>query len=72
MRTRLRAVLTAALFFAGADAAVAASPVGQWNVTFYIEPNLAKGATQGVCYEPDGTWFSTTFAGWHGGWFQML
>src|SRR5689334_22921583 len=70
MRTRLRAVLTAASFFAGADAAMAASPVGQWNVTFYQEPNLTKGATQGVCYQADGTWFSTTFATWHGVWFQ--
>lgn len=70
MRPRLRAVLTAALFFAGMNAAVAASPVGQWNVTFYLEPNLTKGVTQGVCYKADGTWFSTTFAGWHGGWFQ--
>ena len=70
LRTCYKAALTAAAFFVGMNAAMAASPVGQWNAKFYIEPNLAKGATQGVCYEPDGTWFSTTFAGWHGGWFQ--
>src|SRR5690348_7231568 len=70
MRTRYRVALAAAAFFVGTNAATAASPVGQWNVTFYVEPNLAKAATQGVCYRSDGSWFSTTLGGWHGAWFQ--
>jgi hypothetical protein len=47
----------------------AASVIGQYNVTFYLEPNLAKGATQGICFKSDGTWFSTTFSNWQGDWF---
>ena len=70
MRTRLRAVLTAALFFAGADAAMAASPVGHWSVRFFSEPGLTPGATQDICVLPDGTWVSDTFSGWQGTWFQ--
>ena len=70
MRTCYKAALTAAAFFVGMNAAMAASPVGQWNVTFYREPSLAKGATQGICYKSDGTWYSSTFSNWHGDWFQ--
>jgi hypothetical protein len=70
LRTCYKAALTAAAFFVGMNAAMAASPVGQWNVTFYEEPSLAKGATQGICYKSDGTWYSSTFSNWHGDWFQ--
>ena len=45
-----------------------ANVIGQYNVTFYLEPNLAKGTTQGICFK-DGTWFSTTFSNWQGDWF---
>ena len=53
--------------------------VGSWNVTFYLEPGHALGATQcvvftltgGIVGEPiSGTWLSTTFVGWNGQWFQ--
>jgi hypothetical protein len=43
--------------------------VGQWNVTFFTEPFLTKGATQGICFTAAGTWFSTTFSNWQGDWF---
>src|SRR4051794_41946857 len=70
MRTCYKAVLAATACFVGMNAAMAASPVGQWNVTFHVEPSLTKGATQGVCYKSDGTWYSSTFSNWHGDWFQ--
>ena len=57
-------------------------PIGstaQWSVQFFQEPNHAAGSTQcivfrktgGVVGEPNsGTWFSPSFAGWHGQWTQ--
>jgi len=57
-------------------------PIGstaQWSVQFFLEPNHAVGSTQcivfrktgGVVGEPNsGTWFSPSFAGWHGQWTQ--
>jgi hypothetical protein len=53
-----------------ANIAMAASPVGQWNVTFYIEPGLSTGNTQGMCFKSNKTWYSTTFPDWNGDWFQ--
>jgi hypothetical protein len=47
--------------FGTAANAMAASPVGQWNITFYLEPGLGTGATQGICYLANGTWFSIHF-----------
>ncbi len=70
MRNLHKVALTVATFFVGMNAAMAASPVGQWNVTFFFEPGLIQGATQGICFQPDGSWFATTFAGWQGGWVQ--
>lgn len=60
--------LTLSLGIVGAHSALAASPVGEWKVTFYLEPGLSTGATQGICFKADGTWYSTTFAGWDGDW----
>jgi hypothetical protein len=57
------------LFFA-AGLAGAASPVGQWRVTFYSEPDLAPGSAQILCFKADGTWYATTVNGWDGEWFQ--
>ena len=57
-------------------------PIGstaQWSVQFFLEPNHAAGSIQcivfrktgGVVGEPNsGTWFSPSFAGWHGQWTQ--
>jgi hypothetical protein len=57
-------------------------PIGstaQWSVQFFLEPNHAAGSTQcivfrktgGIVGEPNsGTWFSPSFAGWHGQWTQ--
>jgi hypothetical protein len=57
-------------------------PIGstaQWSVQFFLEPNHAVGSTQcivfrktgGIVGEPNsGTWFSPSFAGWHGQWTQ--
>lgn len=69
-----KTVLASSVFlgmaFGTAASAMAASPVGQWNITFFLEPGLVPGATQGICYKADGTWFSTTFPNWNGDWFQ--
>jgi hypothetical protein len=69
-----KTVLASSVFlgmaFGTAANAMAASPVGQWNITFYGEPGLVTGATQGICYKADGTWFSTTFPNWNGDWFE--
>jgi hypothetical protein len=69
-----KTVLASSVFlgmaFGTAANAMAASPVGQWNITFFLEPGLVQGATQDVCYKADGTWFSTTFSNWNGDWFQ--
>ena len=70
MTTLRKLAATAAALFVGMNAAMAASPVGQWNVTFFFEPGLIQGATQGICFQPDGSWFATTFPNWQGGWFQ--
>lgn len=53
-----------------AGLAGAASPVGQWRVTFYSEPDLAPGSAQTLCFKADGTWYATTVDGWDGEWFQ--
>lgn len=62
--------LVPSLLLMGMGNAFAASPVGQWNVTFYLEPGLTAGATQGICFRANGTWFSTTFSNWNGDFFQ--
>jgi hypothetical protein len=68
---KLRLLLGGVSLVVGMNTAMAASPspVGQWTVTFYIEPGLATGATQGICFGADGTWYSSTFANWRGRWF---
>ncbi len=55
---------------AGAAMAGSPSPVGQWDVTFYIEPNLTTGLTQGICFNSNGTFDSTTYSSWSGYWEQ--
>ena len=69
MKFAYRAVLTIAILLAGTNAAFAASPVGQWTITFHSEPDLTVTATQGVCFKSNRTWYSTT-AAWRGGWFK--
>ncbi|PPD42185.1 MAG: hypothetical protein CTY16_14955 [Methylobacter sp.] len=50
--------------------ASAASPVGYWEITSYVEPNLAFGVANKVCFLSNGTWTSYTFPGANGTWFQ--
>ncbi len=70
MLKKLLMVLVPSLLLMGMGNALAASPVGQWNVTFYLEPGLTTAATQGICFTSSGTWFSTTFSSWNGDYFQ--
>ena len=62
-----------------ASTASAQTVPGSWNVTFYLEPGHATGATQCVIFllgpaqvgEPlSGRWRATTFAGWNGHWIK--
>ena len=70
MKLRHKLALTLATLLAATNAAMAASPVGLWDVQFFNEPEIAFGTDQGICFEADGTWFSPTFSGWQGTWFQ--
>lgn len=70
LKQTFTALVSALLLMGFGSAAFAASPVGQWNVTFYLEPGLTTGATQGICFLSNGTWYSSTFSGWNGDWFQ--
>jgi hypothetical protein len=61
----------------------AASPsiVGNWNVTFFLEPSRTTGATQCIVFKSvagtvagesnSGTWTSPTFPGWTGQWVKQ-
>ena len=71
MKTRAEILMSFAGLFLGVSTAMAATPVGQWNVTFYLEPGLTTGATQGICFKSNKTWNSTTFGGWGGTWEQI-
>jgi hypothetical protein len=48
------------------------NPVGLWRVTAFNDAAAAMPFTgaQNVCFLANGTWFSPTFAGWGGFWFQ--
>jgi hypothetical protein len=74
-RLFLVAALAAALLMANSQSALAQAPnnpVGLWSLSAYNDntPNLAFMATQRICFLANGTWFSPTFAGWGGRWFQ--
>jgi hypothetical protein len=57
------------------------SVVGNFNVTFFLEPSRATGATQCLVFKSvpgtvagvptSGTWTSPTFPGWKGQWIQL-
>ncbi len=49
--------------------ASAAFPAGQYTATFISESSPFGIATQGICIEDGGTWYSTTFSSWSGKWF---
>lgn len=61
--------------------AVSPSVVGNWKVTFYLEPLRSIGATQCIVMTlvpgtvagspTSGTWRSPTFPGWSGQWIQQ-
>jgi len=57
MKIHHKLALTLATLLVGTNAALAASPVGLWEVRFSFDPGLIPGATQKICFQPDGTWF---------------
>jgi hypothetical protein len=75
-----RVIVAVAIFLIlAAGTALAASPIGQWDYKGFSMPGLQPGPVQGICFiagvtssdgTVSGTWFSTTFAGWSGQWFQ--
>ncbi|WP_156440550.1 hypothetical protein [Burkholderia sp. MSMB1072] len=52
--------------------AVHAAPLttGYWQATFYQISTGAIYTSQGVCIQPNNTWYSTTQHAWSGDWFQ--
>jgi hypothetical protein len=40
----------------------------QWEITFYLDPDLTPASTQGICVVDNHTWRSTTFPDWVGDW----
>jgi hypothetical protein len=72
-----------ALICAGVVPVWAAEPtfVGDWSVTFAVEPGKAPGATQCIVVNlvpgtvaslpVSGTWSSPTFSGWQGQWVEL-
>jgi hypothetical protein len=70
---RVSAVLVLAIaLFAGAAGAQPNNPVGLWNVVAHDDTNPFMPITgaQQVCFLANGTWFSPTYPGWGGVWFQ--
>ncbi|SMF96480.1 hypothetical protein SAMN02949497_3880 [Methylomagnum ishizawai] len=53
-----------------ASAAFAATPVGLWEIRSYRESGLNFGTVNQVCYLTNGTWYSLSFPGANGEWFQ--
>lgn len=78
-------ILYGLIFLASISASLvqAGSPsvVGNFRVTFFLEPTRSTGATQCIVFklvpgtvagEPNsGTWSSPTFPGWSGEWVQL-
>jgi hypothetical protein len=70
-----RSLVAAALLLGLAGSAGAQAPnnpVGLWRVQAYNDntPAMATMGAQNICFLANGTWFSTTFPGWAGRWFQ--
>jgi hypothetical protein len=73
--TTICATAACALMLAagGASAQSAANTaVGKWTVnwSFDATPGMAPVGTQEICILAGGTWYSPSFAGWSGRWFQ--
>jgi hypothetical protein len=52
--------------------AQANTAVGRWRLSFFNDntPGLAPMAIQDICILANGTWYSPSFMGWRGRWFQ--
>jgi hypothetical protein len=68
------AFLAALVLAAGGQAFAQApnNPVGLWTVQGWVDNAAAMppAGVQNICFLANGTWFSPTFAGWNGLWFQ--
>jgi hypothetical protein len=70
---RVAAVLALALaLFAGAAGAQPNSAIGLWNVVAHDDtnPGMPIVGAQQVCILGNGTWYSPTYPGWAGVWYQ--
>lgn len=73
--TRALACLTAAILALSAAPPAHAqinTAVGRWRLSFFNDatPGLAPMAIQDLCILANGTWYSPSFPGWRGRWFQ--
>jgi hypothetical protein len=71
----LAAIFAIALALANAAAVSAQAPnnpVGAWtlNWSFDNSAGMTPVGSQQICFLSNGTWYSPSFAGWHGLWFQ--
>jgi hypothetical protein len=48
------------------------NPVGLWVVNWSFDDSapMAPVGTQTICFLANGTWYSTSYSGWNGLWFQ--
>lgn len=72
--TYLRLTLLAKTFALGlacsTSSANAATPVGYWNLQAFSEPALNFVVANNVCFLSNGSWYSISFPGANGHWFQ--
>jgi hypothetical protein len=69
---RILTFAAAALLAGGQAFAQVNNPVGLWTIQGWTDnaPGMPAGGVQNICFLAGGTWFSTTFPGWTGLWFQ--
>jgi hypothetical protein len=72
---RILILATAALLAAGQAFAQVNNPVGLWTIQSWTDnaAGMPAAGVQDICFlggPTNGTWFSTTFPGWTGLWFQ--
>jgi hypothetical protein len=69
MKLAGKSALTLTALLAGTSAALAESPLGQWNITFFNEPSLSPSGSNDVCFKADHTWYSPSSPSYKGSWF---
>jgi len=68
MKLACKSALALAALLAGTGTALAESPLGQWNITFFNEPTLTPTGDVDLCFKADHTWYLVG-DGFKGSWF---